>query len=231
MVYKDTNSKCIIDQLPAQRDWMDRTFEKHAYHCFPMTLANRLGWGISFSEDVSFIWDGNDDSSDSHVKILSGEATGASPRRGNATISFETGLHISPNENISILTMPPPNIFIDGVQCITTLISSSALLGPLPIALMINKKNEVITIPAKTPIASIIPISLKYINSMELIISENSVPRENGWEERVSKRGAESMKLNSSGEWTNFYRDAVDADGEKMGEHEVKKILMKVNYE
>jgi hypothetical protein len=44
-----------IDQLPLQRDWMDLTFDRHAYHCFPVSLSNRLGWGISYPEDIVFI--------------------------------------------------------------------------------------------------------------------------------------------------------------------------------
>lgn len=127
--------------------------------------------------------------------------------------------------------MPPPNFFIDGVQCITTLISSSALLGPIPTAMMITKKNEEITIPAGTPIASILPISLNYINSLELNIHNGHPPREEEWHERVSKRSEKSFELNSRGEWTHFYRNAVDADGNPMGEHEAKKILMRVSYE
>ena len=36
-------------------------------------------------------------------------------------------------------------------------------------------------------------------------------------------------KINKEGKWTNFYRDAVDHKGNKIGEHEIKAIRLKVN--
>ena len=36
-------------------------------------------------------------------------------------------------------------------------------------------------------------------------------------------------EITQSGSWTNFYRDAVDACGNSLGEHEVKSIRLKVN--
>ena len=51
------------------------------------------------------------------------------------------------------------------------------------------------------------------------------------WNKKIQDRGAASQEKNSKGEWTHFYRDAVDHNGDKMGDHEVKKILMRVTYE
>lgn len=230
--YKDPNSYSEIIQMPLQRDWMDITFDKHAYHCFPISLANRLGWGISFKNDVSFIWDGINTSESDHIKILSGSEftyTG----RGNRTLSFDTGISISPQKNISILTVPPPNLFFDGFQCISTIISSSVLIGTFPIAIMVYKPNQIITIKAGTPVASIFPIRLSDLNDTILNIkneSYNFSPDEKS-RKKLEKRASISHKLNQVGKWTDFYRNAVDADGEKYGEHEVKKISMRVNYE
>ena len=145
-----------IDQLPLHRDWMDTTFDRHAYHCFPVSLSNRLGWGISFPEDITFIWDGINDSTGDHVKILSGSKY-AHPNRGNRTISFYTDITFfeENGKNITLLTMPVPNQFIRGAQCMTTLLSTSVLASDLPIAWMITEPNIEITISANTPIASL----------------------------------------------------------------------------
>lgn len=231
-INKDLNSYVDIDQLPMQRDWMDNTFDRHAYNCFPVSLANRLGWGLSFKKDVEFIWDGIESSEDGHVKIIQGEEF-ATTSRANRTVSFDTGLYISPETNISILTMPPPNIFLDGIQCVSTIISTSALIGPLSIAIMVTTPNKTIKIPSGQIIASIVPISLKEMNNSELII-KSGAPKfasDPSWIKRITDRGKASQKSNSRGIWTNFYRNAVDHDGEKYGEHESKKIIMRVNNE
>lgn len=231
-VYKDPNSLVKIEQLPMQRDWMDLTFDRHAYQCFPVSLANRLGYAISFSTDISFIWDGINSSEDRHVRVLRG-GNFVSSKRANRTISFETGLYFSPNKNISLLTMPPPNIFLDGLQCISTIISSTALVGSLPIALMITKSKEEITIPSGTIIASVLPVNLNEINNTKLTI-KNKLPdfiSDKEWNKRIKDRGDVSQELNSQGKWTHFYRNAIDHNGDPYGEHEAKKILMRVYHE
>lgn len=231
-VYRGSDNSANIDQIALQRDWMDFTFDRHAYHCFPMTLANRLGWGISFPEDISFIWDGVNDSSDKHVTVLSGNKY-VHVGRGNRTISFNTGLVFTSDTNISLLTMPVPNQFIDGAQCINTIISSSVLVGDLPIAWMVTRPNVEITIPANTPIAAIVPISLSDVQSYEAVIKKGMPPHMSTaeWNDRMQERGRVSQEKNKSGEWTHFYRDATDHTGEPVGQHETKKIIMKVTHE
>jgi hypothetical protein len=228
-VYRLGSNSANIDQLPLKRDWMDLTFDRHAYQCFPVSLANRLGWYISFPEDISFIWDGINDSTAGHVSILSGEKY-VHPNRGNRTISFNTGVYFSSKKNVSLLTMPVPNQFIEGTQCFTTLLSTSVLENDFPVAWIVNKPNEVITIPANTPIAAILPISLNDVQSYNLKVIEG-IPelwKTREWSERMGDRAKASEAKNSVGDWTHYYRDAVDHNGDSVGEHEAKKIIMKV---
>jgi hypothetical protein len=225
-VHRSNDNYADIDQLPLKRDWMDATFEKHAYHCFPVSLANRLGWGISFPVDISFIWDGINDSSPDHIKIISGERY-VHPNRGNRTISFNTGLTMSSKNNITLLTSPVPNQFIEGAQCLTTLISTSALPYDFPIAWMVTTPNIEITIPANTPVAAVLPISIKDVEKYEMSIANEPFNNTAEFLDWSQKRGEAIDKKISSGEWTNFYRDAVDHLGNPYGEHESKKITLK----
>lgn len=229
IAYKLNDSSGDLDQIQMKRDWMDITFDRHAYHCFPMSLANRLGWGISFPEDITFIWDGVNDSTPNHIKIISGKKY-VHADRGNRTISFNTGVYFSTKKNISLLTMPVPNQFINGAQCITTIVSTSVLQSDFPIAWMVTQPNVEITIPAGTPVAAILPISLKDIQSHEVVLKNGMPPewRTKEWSDKMSGRSQASMARNSVGDWTHFYRDAVDHNGDAVGEHEAKKIIMKV---
>jgi hypothetical protein len=229
LAYKDEDSHTLIDQLPMQRAWMDRTFDRHAYQCFPLSMANRLGYGLSFDVDISFVWDATYSSEDKHIEILKG-GDFVSTRRANGTVSIDTGIYFSPDKNISLLTMPPPNIFPDGYQCISTIISSTALIGPLSMALMVNKPNEEIFISAGTIVASIMPVFLNQINDTTLTVKRGApdFTKDPEWNILIRERGDVSQELNSKGEWTHFYRNAIDHRGEKYGEHEVKKILMRV---
>lgn len=217
-----------IEQLPMNRDWMEITGERHAYHCFPISLSNRLGWGISFPEDITFVWDGQPDLNAERVKIIKGHKY-ANINRANHTISFETGLRFTADENVSLMTMPVPNQFIRGAQCFTTIVSTSVLPGSLPIAWMITEPNIEITIPANTPVAAVIPISLTDVQSNELVISKHGIRSD--FDQNMKARGDAAQAKNSVGDWSHFYRDAVDHLGNPFGKHETKKIVMKVTEE
>jgi hypothetical protein len=217
-----------IEQLPVKRDWMDRTVDSHAYRCFPVTLTNSLGWGISFPEDITFVWDGISDTRGDHVKILQGKKY-CYTERANATISFKTGLTFRTNENITLLQMPVPNMFIDGAQPFTTLMSTSFFGGELPCAWRITKPHLPITIKANTPVISIIPISLGELQNSELVINDikDLPPIKTEEEYNEIEHLKITKKILEQGKWTNFYRDAVDYKGNKLGSHEVKNIKLK----
>lgn len=214
-----------IEPLPATRQWMEDTPEKHAYMCFPITLTNRLGWGISFPEDISFIWDGIDDTTPDHITILKGDKY-ASNVRGSATVSFNTGLIFKTDENTTMLTMPVPNQFIPGTQCFTTLISTSFYKAFLPIAWKVTKANEEITIPAGTPIAAVLPLSIKSLED-DYVLELDHTPKDQSYFEELRKYGDAAQAKNGVGDWSKMYRNAINYDGTSMGSHESKAIKLK----
>jgi hypothetical protein len=215
-----------IEPLSIKRKWMDETWEAHAYKCFPVGLTNQLGWSISFPEDISFIWDGVSDATPDHVKILSGEKYAYSGR-ANGTISFNTGIMLKTDENVSLMSMPVPNLFFDGAVPFTTLISTSFFRGELPVAWMITKPNEIITIKAGTPVIAILPINLSELQGSEI----NFEPMENLPESKFDPNEYSDIiyQLNRSGVWSNFYRDAVDHLKNSIGKHQLKAIRLSVN--
>lgn len=218
-------SNVILEPLSVKRSWMDNVTNAHAYHCFPVSLANGLGWGISFPEDISFIWDGIDtDKEEGHINVLSGHDY-VNENRRSATLSLNTHVKFITDENTTILTMPVPNLFIDGVVSYTTLISSSFYPHMLPAALKITKPNSIITIPAKTPIIAVLPISINKINNLEIEVYDLLTTEEQ--EIKNKSYGDVSQKINQSGEWTNFYRNATNEKNELIGKHEIKSFRLK----
>ena len=226
-VHRIRQDSADIKQLSVKRDWMDSTYDRHAYHCFPVTLTNGLGWGVSFPEDISFIWDGVFDSTPDHIKILSGERY-VSTGRGQATVSFNTGLLFRTDENTSLLTMPVPNQFIPGATAFTTLMSTSFYRGELPIAWMVTVPNVEITIPAGTPIASVLPISISELQKQELLVLDS--PPEPEFYRPMEGYSDVAIEASKSGSWAHLYRDAVTAAGTPMGKHEAKAIKLKTTH-
>lgn len=204
---------------------MEETYARHAYHCFPVSLTNTLGWYLSFPEDIVFIWDGISDSSPDHVKILKGNKYAYSGR-ANGTISFNTGIIFKTQKEVSLLSMPAPNFWIDGATPFTTLISTSFFAGELPCAWRITRPNTEITIPAGYPIISILPLSLSAINNSEVVFKDLS-EMDRSFVPNAEYSNA-VYEMNRRGEWSDFYRNATDHKGNKIGDHEVKSIRLKV---
>lgn len=222
--YSDSNSCANISQINVKRDWMENTYNRHAYNCFPVNLTNSLGWGISFPDDITFIWDGISDSNHYHVKVLEGEKW-CHPFRSNATISFKTGITIKTDEDVTTLVMPVPNQFIDGAQSFTTLISTSFFIGEIQSAWRITKPNVPITIKAGTPVCSIIPMNMSKLNNSELRIKDISEIPPLGF--NGEDYGIESERISRTGNWTHFYRNGTDHLGNVLGKHEIKALRLK----
>lgn len=228
--YRLSENAADIFQMPVKRDWMEQTYDRHAYNCFPVTITNSLGWGLSFPEDISFVWDGISDSSPFHVKVLSGEKY-VFTTRSNATISFNTNINFNTEENLSLLVMPPNNYFIQGASCFTTLISSSFFSGQLPVVWRITEPYKVITIKAGDPVCTILPISVSSLQNSEIVFNNKKdmdkiYPKIDG-----QMQSEAANKIINSGKWTNYYRDAVDWKGNKIGNHEAKSIKLFVREE
>ena len=226
-IYKHIDHPVLIEQTKINRDWMNNTENKHAYKCFPISQANTIGWSISFNEDIEFIWDGISDTTPNHIEILKSPFNVCSTSRGNATISFYTGLFLETDENTSILSIVPPNYFIEGATPFTSIMSTSFYDEALPVAWKVTRANEKIIIPARTPIITIIPISLGKLSDIEIDLYDKNFTIER--QEDIKKRNEEWKKISDSGGFTNFYRDAVNYKGESIGNHEKKSLYLKVN--
>lgn len=209
-----------------KRDWMENTSERHAYRCFPVTQANMIGWNISFDEDVVYLWDGINDQTADHVKILKGgdhSYTG----RGQASISFNTGLVFKTEENISMLTINPVNYFNKKFETISSLISTSWFDNSFPLAIQTTIPNEEVIIEAGTPLATIIPISLTSLNNTDINIVDYEDPDSIRHKANMAY-GEAAAPFNQKGEWTDWYRKAVNEKGESLGKHEVSAIHLSV---
>lgn len=216
-----------ISPMSIKRDWMDATSENHAYRCFPVTQANVVGWSLSCSEDIEFIWDGINDQTDQHIQIFSPEGSYAG--RGQSSISLNTGLVFRTEEDVSILTINPVNYFNEDFETMSSLISTSFYDNPLPLAIKARAANKKIRIEAGTPVATIIPISLTILNNTDIeIIDYSDLDRSR--QEKNTSYGAAAQVINAAGQWTDWYRNAVDENGNSIGDHEVKALRLGVKY-
>lgn len=223
-VYEMPGVSATLEPLSAKRQWATDLPYPHVYKCFPVTLANQMGWGISFPDDIIFEWDGNKNVLPSSIKVTSGHKW-VYLDRGWGTVSFKTGLVFKTKEDVSMLSYPVPNQFTDGFQIFTTLISTSFFESPWQVAGQVTRSNYKIVIPANTPVSAVMPISLSHLN--------DSVATRKPFDqlEYQKNTGTEYHKYNTMmqklGKTTGNYRDGVNHKGEVYGKHEVKSIRLR----
>jgi hypothetical protein len=225
-VEKMHGSPFNISPMPIKRDWMDKTSEGHAYRCFPVTQSNVVGWSLSCSEDIEFIWDGINDQTQDHIQIIKAPE-GSYGGRGQSSISFNTGLIFKTTEDLSVFTISPVNYFNDEFETMSNVISTSFYDNPLPLAIKAKKSGDIVTIKANTPIATIIPISLSSLNNSLIEVFDYQDPEQKRMKANIAYGDAAQI-VNSSGQWTDWYRDAVNEKNESVGSHEVKVLRLTV---
>jgi hypothetical protein len=213
-----------IAPMSIKRDWMDDTSEGHAYRCFPVTQSNVVGWSIFSKEDIEFLWDGINDQSQDHVEIISAPE-GSYSGRGQSSISFNTGLIFRTEQDVSLFTINPVNYFNDDFETMSNIISTSFYDNPLPLAIKSKSPNKKVLIKSGTPLATIIPISLSELNNTSIKMVEYKDQDRKRMEANISY-GEAAQVLNSSGEWTDWYRNAVNEKQEILGSHEVKTLKL-----
>jgi hypothetical protein len=225
-VEKYENSVIGIAPMSIKRDWMDDTPEKHAYRCFPVTQANMVGWNLFCYEDIEFTWNGINDTSSDNVQILKGEDF-AYTGRGQSTLSINTGLTFRTDQDISIITINPVNYFNDDFETMSSLISTSWMDSGFPLAIKARSANKNIVIKAGTPLATLIPISLTAMDNTTIEIINYTDPYQKRQKAHQSY-GEAAQEINKKGEWTDWYRDAINEKGESLGKHETKVLRLSV---
>jgi hypothetical protein len=126
-----------------------------------------------------------------------------------------------------MLTINPVNYFNDDFETMSSLISTSFYDNPLPLAIKAKSSNKKITISAGTPLATIIPISLSDLNNSNITMYDYSDIDRKREKSNISY-GEAAQVINSSGQWTDWYRNAVNENGETLGSHEVKTLKLSV---
>jgi hypothetical protein len=226
LIEKTPGSLFDISPMSIKRDWMDQTYENHAYRCFPVTQANVIGYNLSCKEDIEFIWDGINDQTPDHIEIIKAPK-GSYGGRGQSSISLNTDLIFKTDKHVSIFTINPVNYFSNDFETMSNLISTSFYDNPLPLAIKAKSPNKHVVIKAGTPIATIIPISLSELNNTSIEIVDYKDEDRKRIDANISY-GDAAQVINSSGKWTDWYRDAVNEKGETLGEHEVRVLKLSV---
>ena len=206
-----------ITQSRMQRDWMEATYNKHAYQCLPMTFANVYGWEMQMEDDLVVQWDGGQNP----PKIISGEFSSSGRLQAVASIvgmiSIQMSWVIRTEEGYNTWFTGSPNYFVDGAAPLSATIPTWWWPDESQMNWKITKIGEPVTFKAGTPFC--------FFNIYDNSVMENAeIQTSSLWDDmeligsRAKYGQAKSKNMQDNPwTWTKGIKTGLDADGKQIG--------------
>jgi len=166
----DTSVSLIVESLKGKlkREW----FVNHAYFCLPLTIGNQYGFAIKSLKRIRAVWNGGDQPSDTQVEILedadSPATQIASSHFGMGVITIQNRFTFRTPPGINLMTINPPNCWIDGIHHMTGVIETDNLRRDFTFNLKITRKNAPVIIEKGEYIGCVIPIPRYFVDGFQL---------------------------------------------------------------
>lgn len=166
----------------SKRDW----FVDHAYHCLPLTIGNQYGFVVKSLWDFEAVWNGGNTKEDIYVEIKNEEEEYArlAPLQsvqshfGMGVITVQTAFTLRTPPNINLMTMNPPNSFVDGLYHMTGVIETDNLRRDFTFNLRITRQDFVIKVKKGDYIGCVIPYPRHFIDQYKLVAATDLYEKE-----------------------------------------------------
>lgn len=226
----DENVSLLFSSLKGslKRDW----FIKHAYFCLPLVMGNQHGFILKSIHDVEVIWNGGDSPSDVTVTYLDKEfhdknssLQSIRSHFGMGTITIQTTFALRTPNGVNLMTINPPNHYIDGLYHMTGIVETDNLRRDFTYNLRITRPNFSIRIKKGDIIGCVIPYPRHFIDNFELVNAEKILSLDEVELERkcASDLGEERSKIDKDKKYGNGrrYFNGEDVYGNKFADHQI----------
>jgi hypothetical protein len=183
--YENSND-LILQSLRGElkREW----FVKHAYFCLPLVIGNQMGFVIKSQKTFTVEWNGGDAPINTKVEILDqSEHPGhqhISSHFGMGTVTIQNRFTFRTPKGVNLMTINPPNHFIDGIHHMTGIIETDNLRRDFTFNLKVTRPNHKITINKGDYVGCVIPTPRYFIDGFDLERGENIFTTKQIQEER-----------------------------------------------
>ena len=211
----------------SKRDWL----VPHAYHCLPLLIGSQYGFIVKSLYDFWVVWDGGNEPNALTIRkrpedeaIYDMQVVGSHFGMGIITIqnrwTFRTG------DGINLMTVAPPNYWIDGISHLVGVIETDNLRRDFTFNLKVTRPKFEIKISAGTPIGCVLPIPRGYVDSFEIKNAKDVLPPEviQCEQEAVQQFAAERLGADRSkpgGNGKRYWR-GEDVYGNPFPDHQTK---------
>jgi hypothetical protein len=155
-----------------KRDW----FSRHAYLCLPLIMGNQHGFALKSLIHATLLWNGGPEQEDTTVTIHDADGAAALGNLqtivshfGLGIVTVQTAFSLRTPPNVNLMTIQPPNHFIDGVQNMTGVVEADNLRRDFTFNLKLTRPHHPVEIRPGDVIAAVLPYPRQFIDSFDLV--------------------------------------------------------------
>ena len=220
----------VVESLKGKvkREW----FVSHAYLCPPLVLGNEHGFIVKSLYDFRVRWNGGVWLDAVEVDVKDRQAYESqklqviSSHFGMGTFTVQNRFSIRTEPGVNIMTINPPNFWIDGIHHMTGVVETDNLRRDFTFNLKITRANEWIEIHKGDPIGCILPYPRHFIddfvvkNAKDVISKEDiAIERQTIADFATERSTVDINKPNRAG---RRYFNGEDVYGNKFAEHQCR---------
>ncbi len=155
-----------------KREW----FSRHAYFCLPLVIGNQHGFAMRSLFHATLLWNGGSELTDTTVTIHNAEELQAfgclqsmSSHFGLGIVTVQTAFSLRTPPNVSLITIQPPNSFIDGLQNMTGVVEADNLRRDFTFNLKLTRPNHAVEIKPGDLLSAFLPYPRTFIDNFDLM--------------------------------------------------------------
>ena len=214
-----------------KREW----FSRHAYFCLPLVIGNQYGFAVKSLFNATFLWNGGPEPADTTVTIHNtedierhGSLQTIVSNFGIGIVTVQTAFALRTSPNVNLMTIQPPNYFIDGIQNMTGVVESDNLRRDFTFNLKITRPDHPIEIKVGDLLAAVMPIPRGFVEKFELIdayeaVSPDTVALEQQTARDFGREREEVDAKNKRGVGRRYFK-GEDVYGQRF-EHSHQQVL------
>ena len=161
-----------------KRDW----FSKHAYLCLPLVIGNQYGFAVKSLFHATFLWNGGPEPADTTITVHNTEEADAfgglqllASQFGLGIVTVQTAFALRTPPEVNLMTLQPPNVFIDGLQNLTGVVEADNLRRDFTFNLKITRPDHPIEIKVGDLLAAVMPIPRGFVEKFEMVDAYEAV--------------------------------------------------------
>jgi len=151
-------------------------FSKHAYLCLPLVIGNQYGFAVKSLFHATFLWNGGPEPKDTTITVHNTAEAAAhgnlqllASQFGLGIVTVQTAFALRTPPGINLMTLQPPNAFIDGLQNLMGVVESDNLRRDFTFNLKITRPDFPVEIKVGDLLAAVLPIPRGFVEKFELI--------------------------------------------------------------